>query len=325
MAGVVDAAIANTLPLDGQLPSIPADVEDHPKTADYPAPMLWTGAVSPSYFRLMQIPLLLGREFTSADSAEAPPVVLVTASTAKHFWPGESAIGKHIKTVNETQWRTIVGVIADVRQFNLENHSPTSISGAIYMPYAQSVRGGGQIPAVMNLIVKTATNAVTTGAEIRRLAMESNPNIPVGKINTLEEIVGNSISRFRSTIGIFLCFALVAMILAAIGIYGLVSYSVSQRSYEIGLRMAVGATRGSIAGMILKQGVRITLAGVAAGLAISFVVTRFLSGLLFGVSFIDPITFASVSIFLLLVSIAASLIPAMRAAQIDPIRTLRAE
>jgi ABC-type antimicrobial peptide transport system permease subunit len=115
------------------------------------------------------------------------------------------------------------------------------------------------------------------------------------------------------------------MILAAIGIYGLLSYSISQRSYEIGLRIAVGATRGSIAGMILKQGVRIALAGIMAGLTISFLLTRFLSRLLFGISSIDPMTFASASIFLLLVSITASLIPAMRAARLDPIRTLRAE
>jgi predicted permease len=325
VSGVADAAIANTLPLDGQLPALPADVEDHPKTADFPAPMLWAGAVSPDYFRLMQIPLVAGREFDDGDVADTPPVVLITASTARRFWPGENAVGKHIKTVNERQWRTIVGIVADVRQFDLENHSPSSISGAFYMPYAQAIQGDGQIPAVMNLVVKTAANAADVGAEIRRVATEANPNIPVGKVTALTSAIGSSISSYRSTIGIFFCFACVAIVLAAIGIYGLLSYSVSQRTYEISLRMAIGATRGSIAALILGQSARVTLAGIAAGLAISVVLTRFLSGLLFGVAATDGKTFSLVSIFLLVVALTASLVPAIRAARIDPIRTLRAE
>jgi putative ABC transport system permease protein len=325
LSGVADAAVANTLPLDGQLPSLPADVEDHPKTADFPAPMLWAGAVSPDYFRLMQIPLIAGRQFNSEDGANAPPVVLVTASTARHFWPGENVLGKHIKTVNESQWRTIVGVVADVRQFDLENHSPSSISGAFYMPYAQAVQGDGQVPAVMNLVAKTAANATNVGSEIRRLAREANPNIPVGNVTTLTNAIGGSLSTYRSTIRIFLCFACVAIVLAAIGIYGLLSYSVSQRTYEIGLRMAMGATRGSIAALILRQSVRVILAGMTAGLSVSFILTRFLSGLLFGVAATDGKTFALVSIFLLVVALAASLAPAMRAARIAPIRTLRTE
>jgi predicted permease len=323
--GVIDAAIVNAAPLDGELPAIPADVEDHPKTADFPAPMLWTGAISPGYLRLLQIPLVSGREFTVADGSGTPPVVLVTASTAKRFWPGENAIGKHIKSVNDKEWRTVVGVVADIRQFDLENHSPGSISGSIYMPYAQAVQGDGKMPAVMNLVVKIAAHTPEAGSDIQRVAAEADPGIPAGRVRTLTGIVQGSISSFRSTISLFLCFAAVAMTLAAIGIYGLLSYSVSQRTYEISLRMAVGATTGSIVRMMLRQSLRITLAGLVVGLAASFLLTRFLSALLFNVTSTDPLVYSGVSAFLLLVAVLASLIPARRAARIDPIRTLRAE
>src|SRR4029077_11086388 len=133
---VAGAAVANTLPLDGLAPMIPVDVENHPKTADFPAPVFWTGAVSPEYMRLMGVPLAAGREFTYLDAADAEPVVIITASTANRFWPGQNALGKHIKFVWETRWRNIVGVASDVRQHNLENRMPAAISGGVYMPYA---------------------------------------------------------------------------------------------------------------------------------------------------------------------------------------------
>jgi predicted permease len=283
VSGAVTVALANTVPLDGHLPAIPADVEDHPRTADFPSPMLWMGAITPGYLRLMDIPLIAGRDFTDGDGRQAPGVVLVTASTARHFWPHESAIGKHLKPVSEKQWRTIIGVVADIRQHNLANRSPGTISGAIYMPYAQSVLSGGDQgpPAVMNLLVKTASNAPLAPHEIRQAAMEANPNVPIGEVVALEKIASESIAGFRSTTQVFLLFAAAALALAAIGIYGLISYSVAQRTYEIGVRMAIGATGGSIVGLIVRQSLRVMLFGLLAGLAASFVLTRFLSGLLF--------------------------------------------
>ncbi len=325
ISGVVDAAAVNTVPLDGQIPAIPADVEDHPRSADFPSPMLWTGAVTPNYFRLMQIPLVSGRVFTVADGPSAPPVILISASTAKRFWPGASAIGKHVKKSGEPGWRTVIGVVADVRQFNLANHSPGSISGAIYMPYAQAVQGNGQIPAVMNLVVKTAAAADHAAADLRRVAIEANPDVPVGRVLGLTDIVGDSISGFRSTIWVFLSFAAAALVLAAIGLYGLMSYSVSQRTYEISVRMAIGAPASSVVRLILSQSLRVALFGVVAGIGSSFLLTRFLSGMLFGVTATDPLTFVVVSLLVFMVAVTASSIPAWRAARIDPIRTLRAE
>lgn len=325
LRGVADAAMANTVPLDGQLPAIPADVEDHPRTADFPSPMLWTGAITPNYFRLMQIPLMSGRTFTEADGPNASPVILISASTARRFWPDENPIGKHIRRTGEKGWRTVIGVVSDVKQFDLANHSPGSISGAIYMPYSQAVQGKGQIPVVMDLLVKTTATAEQTAIALRSIALNANPDVPVGRVVSLTDIVGNSISGFRSTIWVFLSFASAALLLAAVGLYGLMSYSVSQRTYEISVRMAIGAPASSVVGLVLSQSLRITIAGIVAGIVAAFVLTRFLSAMLVGVTATDPVTFAGVVLLVLIVTVFASSVPAWRAARIDPIRTLRAE
>ena len=323
--GVIDTALANTVPLDGEAPSIPVDVEDHPKTADFPAPMFWTGAITPGYLQLMGISLLTGRSFTAADTRDSEPAVLITASTARRFWPGQSAIGKHVKSVSETRWRTVVGVVADVRQYNLANRAPASISGAMYMPYSQSLDGDGRIPYVMNLIVKTGSHTPQAADDLHRFAVALNPNVPVSKVVRLDRLVGESVSSFRSTTWLFLSFACVALVLATIGIYGLVSYSVTQRAYEIALRMAIGATGGSILRMILVRSLRVSLLGLLAGQIGALLVVRVLSALLLEVAPADPLVYALVPVFLLTITVVASLIPAWRASRIDPARILRAE
>lgn len=325
LSGISNVAAANATPLDGQLPAIPADVQDHPRTADFPSPMLWTGAVTPSYFRLMQIPLIAGRGFSEADGPEAAPVILISASTARRFWPGVNPIGKHIRKTGEKGWRTVIGVVADVKQFNLADRSPGSISGAIYMPYVQAVGGNGGIPAVMDLLVKTTVTAEQTAVALRRIAVEADPDVPVGKVVSLTDIVGDSIADFRSTIWVFLSFAAAALLLAAIGLYGLMSYSVSQRRYEISVRMAIGAPASSVVALILGQSLRIALMGIIGGMGAAFLLTRLLTKMLFGITATDPLTFAGVALLVFTVTVTASSIPAWRAARIDPIRTLRAE
>jgi len=220
----------------------------------------------------------------------------------------------------------VIGVVADVRQFDLANHSPGSISGAIYMPYAQAgIEANAQLPAVMDLLVKTTATAEEVPAELHRLAVNANPNIPVGKVMSLTDIVGNSISGFRSTIWVFLSFASAALLLAAIGVYGLMSYAVSQRTYEISVRMAIGASRKSVVVLILSQSLRIAMIGIGAGTAAAFLLSRLFSGMLVGVTSADPLIFAGVTVLVLFVTVTASTVPVCRAARIDPIRTLRAE
>lgn len=193
------------------------------------------------------------------------------------------------------------------------------------MPYAQAVQGNGQIPVVMDLLIKTAATANQAALELHRVAVEANPDVPVGRVVGLADTVGNSISGFRSTIWVFLSFATAALLLAAIGLYGLMSYSVSQRTYEISVRMAIGAPANSVVGLILSQSLRIAMIGMTAGIGVAFLLTRFLSDMLFGVTATDPWTFAGVVLLVFVVTATASSIPAWRAARIDPIRTLRAE
>ena len=325
ISGVSDVAIANTVPLDGQLPSIPVDVQDHPKTADFPAPMFWTGAVSPDYFRMLHIPLLTGREFTGSDGIKSDAVAIVTASTARRFWPNQPAVGKHVKAVWETQWRTIVGVVSDVRQFNLAGRNPESISGAFYMPYAQAVGADHQVPAAVNLLAAIGGRQPAIAAEMRRMAQSLNPNVPVSQAAALEDLISQSTADFQSTMWLFLSFAGVSVLLAAVGIYGLVSNSVAQRTHEIGLRVAIGANRPEILKLMLSQSLRLALVGILVGVAASMVLTRYLASLLYGVGATDPATFACVCGLMMAMAAIASYGPAWRAANLDPIRSLRAE
>jgi predicted permease len=322
---VEDTAIANTVPLDGDLPTLAVDVEDHPKSVDHPAPMFWAGAISPGYIRMMRIPLLAGREFTDADGAGSAGVLLISTSTARRFWPGEDPIGKHIKDAGENRWRTVVGVVGDVRQHSLSHGLPDWISGVLYMPYAQSIREDGQIPAAMTLLVKARPDSERLRNVIRSLAEQQDPNVPVSRVQPLEDVVSGSISNFSSTIRVFLSFAGAAILLAAIGIYGLVSYWVSQRTYEIGVRVAVGASRQRIVSMILAQGLRVAFYGSVAGVSAALVLTRFLASLLYGVAATDLLTFTAVTLLILGVAATASAFPAWRAARVDPVRSLRAE
>ncbi|HEY9140627.1 MAG TPA: ABC transporter permease [Bryobacteraceae bacterium] len=325
LAGVEEAAISSTVPLDGELPTLAVDVEGHPKSADYPAPMFWAGAISPGYLGLLRIPLLSGRALTEADGGKSSAVVLISAATARRFWPGENPIGKHVKSTGESQWRTVVGVVGDVRQFRLSQGLPDWVAGAVYMPYAQAVRADGQIPAAMTLLVRTSGGGERLAAGIRQLAVDQDPNAPVGQVQPLEQVVSGSIAEFRSTIRVFISFAAAAILLAAIGIYGLVSYWVTQRTYEIGLRVAIGATRRRIVSMILAQGLRVALYGIGAGLAAALALTRFLASLLYGVAATDPLTFLAVAALVLGVAITATALPAWRASRIDPVQSLRVE
>lgn len=325
LPGVTDATIANAVPLDGTLPSIPVDVEDHPRTADHPSPVFWTGAVGEDYLRLMGIRLVAGRGFTRSDTRGSAPVVLLAASTAERYWPGQNPLGKHVRVVWEPQWRTVVGVVADIRQHNLHDRTPASISGAWYMPYAQAVDAEHRLPASMNLMVRTTGSDSRVTVALPRLVESLNANVPAGRIVTLEQLAGESVSNFRSTAWLFLSFAAVALLLAAMGIYGLVAYAVAQRAHELSIRMALGSTGGEIVRLVLKRSLRLAVAAVGAGLVCAFALSRGLSALLYGVRPTDPLTYAGVAAALLAVTMAASLAPAWRASRADPIRTLRAE
>jgi len=225
----------------------------------------------------------------------------------------------------DNDWRTVVGVVRDVRQFNLADRPLDWIQGAVYMPYPQSADANHKLPAAMYLIARTSAQSAQFGRDIRDVVSSVNPNVPVGEVRTLEAIVSDSASQSRSMMWLFLTFAGTALALAAIGTYGVVSYSAAQRTYEMGMRVALGATRTSIIGLVLGPSLRLVLSGLALGVVASLALARMLTSFLFGVTTTDPITFLAVGVLLVAMALLAGYFPARRAAGTDPLTALRVE
>jgi hypothetical protein len=273
----------------------------------------------------MGIPLLAGREFSDSESEKSAGIIIVTAATARHFWPGENPVGKHIRMVWDKEWRTVVGVVREVRQFNLPDKPLDWVQGAVYMPYPQSVDANHKLPTAMYLVARTSAESAHFGRDIRGVVSSVNPNVPVGEVRTLEAIVSDSASQSRSMMWLFVAFAGTALALAAIGTYGVVSYSTAQRTYEMGMRVALGATKNSIMGLVLGQSVRVVLSGLALGVVASLALARMLTRFLYGVTTTDPITFLGVGFLLVAMALLAGYFPARRAAGTNPLTALRVE
>jgi hypothetical protein len=275
---------------------------------------------------MMQTPLLAGRTFTAADSEKSELVVLVSAATAKRFWPGENPIGKHVRPVwGNEPWRTVVGVVGDVRLYKVATELPDWIGGVVYMPYSQAVGIDKKLPSSMSLVVRTPRDPQYVSGEIRRIVAELNPDVPVSEVRMLEGVVATSKSQERSMMWLFIAFAGSAVLLAAIGTYGVVSFSTAQRMYEMGVRIALGATRRDLFGLVLKLSLRLVLIGLGIGVVLAAAATWTLSSFLYGVSSRDPLIFLAVAVLLIGVAIVAGFVPAGRAAHVDPMMALRAE
>lgn len=324
-SGVQEAAVTNSVPLDGEVPAIPVDVEGHPKTADHPAPMLWFHAVTPGYFSILKIPLLAGRGLVRADGASAAKAVIVSALTARRLWPGEEALGKQLKVAGGRDWFRVVGIVADVHEFSLSQALPAGMAGVAYMPYAQAEGEDGSIPAAMALLVKARGDMANVAAPLERMVQSESSHTATGRVQAVSDVMAQSIADFRSTIQVFVAFAVVSLVIAAIGIYGLVAFWVTQRRYEIGLRMAIGASRSDIVRNVFRQGLELALWGVAAGSVLACFFTNMLSGLLYDVGTLDPFVFVGVLILLVCVAALATVPSAWTASRIDPARSLRSE
>ncbi len=326
LPGIEGAAAVNVLPLSGRIQGFAADLEGHPRLPSQPAPVIFDTIVTPDYFRVMGIPLLRGRELTAADMApDAPPVAIITRQTAEKFWPGESPIGKHITRTWRTHWITVVGEVGDVNEASLASELPVFADGAIYEPYGGGTGSGAPSPTEMTVVLRTKGDPQGVAQELRKAVVSLNPDVPVTEVRTLRRVVAGSATSPRSTALLFAVFAVIALMLGTVGVYGVISYSVVERTQEIGVRMALGAQKRSILKMVIAEGARLTAAGVAMGIASALVLTRFLSSLLYGVKPSDPITFIGVSLLLVGVALFACYIPARRAANVDPMVALRYE
>jgi predicted permease len=325
LPGVKDAAAASMLPLELLNRAFAADMEGRPRDPREPAPVVLETAITPDYLRVMGIPLLRGREFTDADMAPgASPVALVTAATARLYWPNENAVGKHLKPVFDKNWITIVGVVGDAEEADLAEKWPNWVAGSIYEPYGNGSRGK-LLPTEMSLVVRTERNATGLAEAVRNAVAGLNPEAPVSDVKTISTVVSESMAAPRSTMSLFAVFAALALILGAIGIYGVISYSVAQRTPEIGIRMALGAQKRDVMRLVMGQGVWLALIGVVIGIAGALAATRLMSSFLFGVTATDPVTFGAVALLLLMVALGASFVPARRAMRLDPIKALRYE
>jgi putative ABC transport system permease protein len=327
LPGVTSAALANVVPLNGRAADVPVKVENYVIPPGGANPMLWENISTPDYLRLMDIPLLQGRSFTEADgAANAQPVVLVSKATARRLWPGQDPIGKHLKPPWLPEWRTVVGLVGDVHEDQLTNRLPDYMAGEIYLPFGPGANlEPKHPPAQMTLLVRTANSELDLAGVLRPLLSNLSQEVPVTEIRTMPAIVSDSVSATRSTMSLFAVFAALALLLGGVGIYGVVSYSMAQRTSEIGLRMALGAQPRDVLGMVLREGARLALAGVAIGVVAALALTRLLTGLLYGVSTTDPLVFGGVSALFTLVAVAACYIPARRAMRVDPMVALRYE
>jgi putative ABC transport system permease protein len=273
-------------------------------------------SINPEYFRTLDIPLRRGREFTARDTLSAPPVVLINESMARRFWPeypnGQDPIGQRILMGVNPKPAEIVGIVADVRQ-GLDSE----LRPGLYRAYAQSPQ-----PAV-SFAVRTDSDPMRFASLVRNQVLAIDPDQPISAVRTMEDMVEDTLGQRRLVMRLLGLFAGVALVLAMVGMYGVIAYSVVQRTREVGVRMALGAHPNDILRLLVRQGLVMTLVGVALGLAGAFGLTRVLKSFLFQVNPTDPVTFVGISLLFITVALAAIYIPVRRTTRIDPMTVLR--
>ena len=315
LPGVVAVGATQSLPIQGDylvgfnIQGRPPDPPGEDKSTNY-------YAVTPDYFKAMGIPLLRGRLFTEQDSKNAPRVAVINETMARTYFSDEDPIGKGINLSQGREgFREIVGIVGDVKQYGLAQ--PTTLQ--TYEPYLQ-------MPfSAVTLIVRTEGNPAALSGSIRSEVLALDKEQPVSRIRTLDQIISGSVQQQRFTMLLLGVFAAVALILAAVGLYGVMSYAVTQRTHEIGIRMALGANTGNVLRLVVGHGMLLALIGVVIGLGGAFAFTRLMSKLLFAVSTTDPVTFVGISVLLTGVALVACLVPARRATKVDPMVALRHE
>jgi len=325
--GVSEVALVNTLPLNGRVSKRSLQIENRTSSnGEVILPLFWLHVVTPDYFRLMGIPLQSGRWFSQADESANAAVAVLSAESAQRFWPGQDAVGKHIRFAGDTEWRIVVGVIGDVRDYDLQRTIPDYMRGTVYVPYNLKATGElRQIPSEMTIAVRTAESDSQVGTMLLAVVSVANPEVPVSELKTMRAVFVDAAATPASTASLFIAFAALALVLGMVGIYGVLAFLVSRRTREIGIRLAMGAQRQNVLWMVLKEGAKFYFAGVTLGLIGALATTRLLTSELYGVSAFDPLTYVVVAVVMALVTILACCIPARRAMRVDPLVALRCE
>ncbi|HEY4046468.1 MAG TPA: ABC transporter permease [Acidobacteriaceae bacterium] len=324
LPGVVLAGAIDNLPLEGGS-NQPVAVEGRPVAALSEQPEVSVRVATPGYMQAMRIPVLQGREISADDTADSTPVVVISQSMAKQFWPNESALGHHLQlSFYPGKDRVIVGVVGDVKQQGLDSSAGIA---TVYWPVAQ-ITGSPQGPwsaRSLRLAVRTTTPPQVLANAVTEAVHQVNSDIPVDNVMTLENFVGETLTQHSFNMQLLAIFGLLALVLCAIGIYSVLAYSVRRGIREIGLRIAFGATMRDVVRSVMLQGMKPTLMGIAIGLAAAFALGRIAASMVYGISSRDLVTFLAVTALLIVVSFGASLIPALRATRVDPLVVLRDE
>ncbi|HEX4652850.1 MAG TPA: ABC transporter permease [Candidatus Udaeobacter sp.] len=318
LPGVQAVGFSTILPLAGTNSDSSFAIEGRQSNDRTPSPDEENRQVSPEYFRALQTPLIKGRFFTDADNADAPPVIIVNQAFARKFWPSQDALGKRIVMGGMSEhpnWITIVGVVGDVRHFGLD----VDPKPEMYVPFAQNAY------FTTIYVVRGSQDPASLLPAIRKQIQAIDPAVPVANLRTFDSVIADSVAPRRLSVVLLGLFAGVAVLLASVGIYGVMSFLVVQRTQEIGVRMALGAQRSDVLKLILSHSLKLICAGAAIGLVVALMCTGALRALLYNVSAFDAVTFVLVTIFLTAVALAASYLPAMRATQADPMVALHAE
>ncbi len=318
LPGVEGVSMASGLPPSRQLNADDTDIEGYVKKPGGPDQNIdFYQGMAPGYFEMMRIPIIEGRSLDARDGPDAPPSVVINQTMARTFYGNESPIGRRIRRGGNDKWRTIVGIAADVKNAGVDKPTGTEV----YVPYTQvdgGIRG-------MFLLVKTSADPRSIIGTVRSQILQIDPTLPIAQVRMMGDVIDAATTRPRFLTVLLSLFSFIAVALAAVGIYGVMAYTVAQRTQEFGIRMAIGAGPTDVLGLVLSQGMKIGLAGVVIGAAGAFGLTRLLRQLLFGIDSFDPLTFILTAILLTVVILVACYIPARRATKVDPIVALRYE
>ncbi len=325
LPGVQSASAINHLPLGGDIWGFSFHVEGHPVPRPADTPSATYRVVLPGYFQTIGTPLLRGRDLLESDNLQAPGVVVINEFFARHEWPGEEAIGRRITLDDRSAhpaWLTVVGVVKNA----VRGEWTEPPAEEMFLPYLQTrkyIEGPESQFAYLTLVAKTTGDPAALAPMVRAAIGRIDRNIVLSDLQTMDQVVAEATAEPRFYVLLLGAFSAVALILAAVGIYGVMSYSVSRRTQEIGVRIALGARTEDVVRLVVRQGAVLALTGVGAGIVVALAATRLMSGLLYGIRASDPITFIAVALVLSGVAIAASYIPARRAARVDPMIALR--